>query len=153
MKVLSHTSVFPDWGSDKGTKNPQGIWFWRPQGFDWRTSRTGRNRDSTLGGQKQYLSCTRTQRKGTVTPQGIEPDLPASVGGSLGEVRVSSGFLWGQGHWQQQFWEIPLGISPQTTNREGAQPQPSTDNQIKVLLSMTLPTRARPSFSHASPSH
>ena len=29
----------------------------------------------------------------------------------------------------------------------------SADNWIKVLLSMALPTRARPSFSHASPSH
>ena len=41
----------------------------------------------------------------------------------------------------------PQGLS-QTTNREGAQPHPSVDNWIEVLLSTALPTRARLSFSH-----
>jgi len=64
---------------------------------------------------------------------------------------------------------VPLGVSPlggrllltlpwgacrllgwvasgETANREGPQPHPSADNQIKVLLSIALPTRARPSF-------
>ena len=44
--------------------------------------KTRGNRDSTLRGHKQNLSCTRTQEKGAVTPQETEPDLPASVGGS-----------------------------------------------------------------------
>ena len=38
--------------------------------------------------------------------------------------------------------------SGQTSSREGAQPHPSTGNQIKVLLSEALPTRVGPSFSH-----
>ena len=33
-----------------------------------------------------------------------------------------------------------------TSNREGTQPRPSTENQIKDLLSMALPIRTRPSF-------
>ena len=41
----------------------------------------------------------------------------------------------------------PQGLS-QTVNREGAQPHPSVDNWIEVLLSTALPTRARLSFSH-----
>ena len=41
----------------------------------------------------------------------------------------------------------PQGLS-QTTNRERAQPHPSVDNWIEVLLSTALPTRARLSFSH-----
>ena len=49
------------------------------------------------------------QGKGAVTPQETEPDLPASVGGSPVEVWVVSGSLWGQGHWQQQSWEVFLG--------------------------------------------
>ena len=49
---------------------------------------TGRN---TLRGHKQNLVCTRTQGKGAVTSQESEPDLLASVGGSLSEAWVSSG--------------------------------------------------------------
>ena len=37
VKVLSPTSVFPAWGSDKRTGNAQGTWPWRPSGFDYRT--------------------------------------------------------------------------------------------------------------------
>ena len=44
------------------------------------------------------LLCTRTQEKGAVTPQEIEPDLPASVWESLVEVWVDSDLLQGQGH-------------------------------------------------------
>ena len=54
--------------------------------------RGGRN---TLGGHKQNLVCTKTQGKGAVTSQESEPDLPASVGGSLSEAWVSSGSPWG----------------------------------------------------------
>ena len=36
--------------------------------------------------------------------------------------------------------------SGQTTNREGAQPNPLTENWVNDLLSMALPTRARLSF-------
>ena len=28
----------PAWGPDRGTENPQGIWPWRPVGFDYKTS-------------------------------------------------------------------------------------------------------------------
>ena len=38
-------------------------------------------------------------------------------------------------------------ISGQTTNREGAQTPPLAGNWIKIVLSMTLPTRASPCFS------
>ena len=52
----------------------------------------------TLGGHKQNLVQTRTQKKGTVTPQETDPDLPVSVLKSLAEAWVSSGLLQGQGH-------------------------------------------------------
>ena len=55
------------------------------------------NRNSTLGGHKENLVCSRTQSK-EVTLQKTEPDLPASVGGSPWEVGVSSGLSCGQGH-------------------------------------------------------
>ena len=38
LKVLSLMSGFPVWGSGKKTRNHQGIWLWRPVGFDYTTS-------------------------------------------------------------------------------------------------------------------
>ena len=65
-------------------------------GFDYIAS-TGLGKQ-TLGGHKQHLVCTKTQEKGAVTPQEIDPDLPVSVWESLAEVWVGSGLLQGQGH-------------------------------------------------------
>ena len=92
------------WGSNIGKGNPQEIWPWGPVGFDYR------NRDPTLGGQNQNLPCMRTQRRGPVTPQETESDLPASVGGSYVRARVGTGLP--QGHWKELSWEVPLGMSP-----------------------------------------
>ena len=47
-------------------------------------------RDPSFGGQTQNLMHTRTQRKGAVTPQVAEPDLPITVAGSLAEIWGSS---------------------------------------------------------------
>ena len=67
---------------------------------------------------------TRTQGKGSVTPQETEPDLPVSVLESPVEVWVDSGLLQGQGHWQQQSWEAwCVGISP----LEGGHHSPTTE--------------------------
>ena len=65
-RVLGPTTVFPVWGSGKGTENPQGIWHWRQVGFDYRTS-TGLEKQ-ILGVHKQSLVCNMTQGK-EVTPQ------------------------------------------------------------------------------------
>ena len=37
-------------------------------------------------------------------------------------------------------------VWPQANKREGTQPHPSTENWIKDLLSMALPSRIRPNF-------
>ena len=73
--------------------------------------RPGGNRFHFWGAQTNLVH-TRTQGKETVTPWETEPDLPAGVGGSPVEAWVGSGSLWGQGHWQQQSWKVPLGVSP-----------------------------------------
>ena len=71
-----------DWESPGNpTLKDIGVWL---QNFH----RMGGNRDSTLGGHKQILACTKTQRKGTVVPQETEQDLSATVGGSLVEVCI-----------------------------------------------------------------
>ena len=38
--------------------------------------------------------------------------MAASVGGSPAEVGSGCGSLQGQGHWQQKFWEVLLGMRP-----------------------------------------
>ena len=52
----------------------------------------------TLGGHKQNLVCTRTQKKRAMTPQETELEFPVSVLESLVEALVSGGLLQGQGH-------------------------------------------------------
>ena len=92
----------------KGLRSPgnaSGIWL---QDFH----RTRGSSDSRLREHKQYLVCNKNQRKGAVTPQEIEVDLPASVEGPPIKVRVDSGSLQGQGYWQQQPWKMPLGLNP-----------------------------------------
>ena len=86
----------PTWGSDKGTEDPQGICLWKLVEFYYGTS-TGLGRE-TLGGHKQNRVCTRSEKKGVVSPQETEPDLPVNVQESLVKAWVDSGLLWGQGH-------------------------------------------------------
>ena len=78
-------------GDLTGTGKSQGIWPWRPVGFDYRTStRLGEIETSVLQCTKKSYT-HQHQRKGAVTPRETEPKLPASVGGSPAEVWVGSG--------------------------------------------------------------
>ena len=52
---------------------------------------------NTLEGHQQNLLCTRTQKKGEVTPE-IEPALLVKVQKSLVEAWVNSGLSCCQGH-------------------------------------------------------
>ena len=92
-----------NWESPENlTLRASGVWLWAFQ-------RTEGNRDSSIGGHKQNFAHTKTQRKGAVTPQEIEPKLPASVGGPPVEVWVA----WvGRGSQQKRgHWKVPLGIN------------------------------------------
>ena len=61
--------------------------------FDYRiTTKLGKQ---TLGGHKQNFVHTRSQEKGAVSPQEIQPDLLVSVQKFLAEAWVDSGLLWG----------------------------------------------------------
>jgi len=51
-----------------------------------------------------------------VTPKNIRHNLPVSVGASPVEAWVCSSLPQGQGHWQQQSWNTPLGESPLGVN-------------------------------------
>ena len=118
--------------------------------------KNGGKRDSTRGGQTQSLVRTSTQGKGPVTPEETEPNLPPSVGGTPAEAGGGYGSPQGQGHWQQQFWEVITSKSPpmcchypyhtarrlqcwvasgQTTNWKRTQTHPPAHKQTEVLLS------------------
>ena len=47
----------------------------------------------TLGGHKENLVCTRTQKKGAVNPKETDPDLLVGVQESPAEARVGGGLL------------------------------------------------------------
>ena len=84
-----------------------------------------------LGGHLQKLVPTRTQEKGEVTPQEIDPDSPVSVQESPAEAWVSSGLLqaggtecsrdsmgpFEGGHHYLHYLHCSL-VSGQTTGRE-----------------------------------
>ena len=98
LKNFSHVEKILRPTTDPQPENPQGIWLWRPVGFDYRIS-TGLGK--TLGRHKQNLVPTRNQKKGAEIPQETEPDLAVCVEESPAEAWVVSGLLWGQ-HWIQQ---------------------------------------------------
>ena len=64
-------------------------------GFNYRIS-TGLGKQ-TLRGHKQNPGCTRSQEKGTASPQETEPDFLVCAWESLVEVWVESGLLQGRG--------------------------------------------------------
>ena len=96
-KVLGPTTNFPTWDLVKGLRSPWEFYFGGQWDLITKLTQDWGNRQ-TLGGHKQNLVQTRTQKKGTVTPQETDPDLPVSVLKSLAEAWVSSGLLQGQGH-------------------------------------------------------
>ena len=162
----------PSLGPDERTGNSQGIWSLRPVGFDKKKKK---RLPQDWGNQRlqswriQNLECTKTQRKGAVTPQETEPKTPASAAKTPEKAWVGKG--------SQQEWQgrtLPLSINPlgsssltlpqspqspqgrvtsgQTTSREGVQPHPSVDNWTEALVSKALPQKQDPDLHTTSPS-
>ena len=111
VKVLSPTSDFPAWGSDKGTGNSQGTWPRSPVGLiiglpqDWGKQRLQTWRAHT------NLAHTKSQRKGAVTPQEAAPNYLRVLDGLLWSVG-QQGLTTGMGALAAAVQEGPLGISP-----------------------------------------
>ena len=129
---------FPTWGPGKGPENLQGIWLWRPVGFDYRIS-TGLGKQS-LEGHKQNLMCT--QEKGTVTPSVDWARLACEClgvsGGGMGWQWSAAGLgvltnrvLRGLAYSHKPFWRRwPYCHYP--CYREGTQPHPAARNWLKI---------------------
>ena len=132
------------------------IRLWRLVGFDCRTSTgLGDTEIPLLQGTHRVL-CAWGLRGRSSDPMGDWTGPTCGIGGSPAEAGSGCGSLWGQGHCSRSSgkyslaWALPeSAISPtreldslqcwvvsgQTTNKEGTQPHPSADKQIKVLLS------------------
>ena len=135
--------------SHRRTRNPQGIWLWRPAGFDYRMS-TGLGKETPLSEGVNKIFCAPGRRE----TSGDRGRLSQSC------LLVLEGLLWRSGLGVAQHRGrgtgssspggalLAITINPttepvvsraaagQATNREGGQPHSSTDNWITVLLSM-----------------
>ena len=103
MKVLNTTSVFLDWGPDKGAGKTQATWPWGPVGFDYRPSKGLKETQTpVLEGKNNFFFFFWFYRRGSLTSQETEPKLPAGVGGPPVE-----GLTTVSGN-----WKVPLGVNP-----------------------------------------
>ena len=90
--------------------------------------------------------CASGPRGRSSDPGETEPDLSASVGGSPAEAGGGSVSPWGQGHWQQKFWEVLLGVSPPRVCHYPHQ-------RAQVGSSVGLPQAKQPTGREPSPTH
>ena len=149
---------FPLWGSGKGTETPQGIWLWRPVGFDYNTF-TGRGNRLLEGTNKTM--CTQGARRKKQCPQKRLSQtclwVPRSLQRRHGSTTAGCGIRGteynstGKSPFEgdHHYCHYPYVVWPQAKQQGRTQPCPSTENWVKVLLNMALPTRARPSFTHS----
>ena len=158
-KVLGPTTDFPTWGSSEGTENPQGIWLWRPVGFDYRTS-TGLGK-WTLEGTNKAL-CTPGPRRKEQCPHKrlsqtwlwVSRCLWWKRGSTVACCRVRgteynsacrSPFEGGCHYLHYHFHSLA------SAKQQGGNTAPPINrkNWIKDLLSMAPPIRTKPSFPHS----
>ena len=110
VKILSPTLGFTTWGYSNGRRNSQKLRLWRLVGFNCRTStRLGETEAPLLEGTHKVV-CTSGPRRKEQWPH-RRLNHSASVGGSPAEAGGSCASLWGQGHWQQKFWNVLHGMS------------------------------------------
>ena len=161
MKVLGPTTDFPSWGSGKGTEYPKRTWLWRFvrsfEGFDYRTS-IGLWKQRLLEGTNKTLCLPGPRRKEqwphkrlSQTCLCVLESLWQRRGWTVTYQALTAAVLGGPTCWYKSFWMRLLLLSlpltwGQTTGREHS---PTHQQKIKGLLSMALPTRARPSFPHS----
>ena len=95
-----------------------------------------RNSECTRDWPRLACECPR------VSGGGVGRQWPAAGLGALSEQCVHGTF------WRRLplFLLLPQKFGLRSNNREGTQPQPSTENWIKDLLIMVPPIRTRPSF-------
>ena len=109
-KVLGPTTDFPTWGSGKGTENSQGLWLWRPVGFDYRTNL---HRETDSWGAQTKPCAHQDSGERSSDPTRDWARLACECPGVSVEAWVCSGLLQGRGYWVLQwlhrtFWRRSL---------------------------------------------
>ena len=109
MKVLSPMLGFPSWGPGKGIRKPQGLWPWRPVGFDYKNhAGLGETETSFLMDTNKIFWPLGLRRKEQWPQEETEPDLPVSVGGYAAKAWVSRCSLWAWGQGSSNLGRCPM---------------------------------------------
>ena len=104
LNVLSPMSDFPSWGPGKEVMKPQGLWPWRPVGFDYRNpAGLGETETSFLMDTNKILWPWGPRRKEQWPHRRLNQTCLLVLEGKL---------IVGMGARQQQSWEVPLGVNP-----------------------------------------
>ena len=159
---MNPTSGFPAWGSDKGTGNPQGIWTWRPVGFDCKTSTRLRvTKTPVLEGTNKTLPTPRLRGKEQWLHRRLNQKYLLVLEGLLWKHGLESAHHGDGDTGTNSLGRYPLGVNPlgslyraiglghlRPKNYQSTNPTHKQIIGFKALLSKALPPRARPRFSH-----
>lgn len=155
MNVPNPTSVFPVWEYDRRTGNPQGIWSWKPVGFDYRTF-VGLGETETLAmeGTNKNLHAPKTRGKEQPPHRKLKHNYLLVFEELLWKHRSAGTHHSDEVTGSSKLEKFPFAwtllkvtMNPtieqagQTTTRDAP-----ADSWIKPLLSKVLPSRSRLSF-------
>ena len=169
MKVLSHMSGFPTWGSGNGRRNSQRIRLWRLVGFDCRTS-TGLGETETplLEGTHKVVCASGPRGKEQWPHRRLNQSYLLVLeglcrgGGRLWltvGTRTLAAEVLGSTPWREPSRSLPLAPSkklyvgssagsPQAKQPTGRELSPTHQQTRGLKFYWALPTRATPSSTH-----
>ena len=128
MKAWNPTSGFVVWGPDKGSRNPHGIWPWRPEGFDYKTcTRLGETKTSVWKSTNKTMYTPRLRGMGQWLYRKLNQNYMLVLGCLLWRYG-SAGLTKGVGDWQQLSGKILLGINPLGDSPSGSLHKPLTSS-------------------------
>ena len=154
MNVLNPTSIFPVWEYDKRTGNPQGIWPWKPVGFNYRTFVVlGETETPAMEGTNKNLHAPRPRGKEQWPHRKLKHNYLLVFEELLWKNRSAGTHHSDEGTGSSKLGRFPFAwtllkatMNPtiehpgQTTTRD-----PPADSWIKPLLSKVLPSRSQDS--------
>ena len=157
VKVIGPSTDFPTEDSARGWEH-QGIWLWRSLGFDYRTS-TVLGKQRCLEGTNKILCAPEPRTKEGWPHKRLSQACLWALGSPV-QVWANRGLQKGQGHRQEESWEVQHvdrsllqeAASGQTTGREQS-PTHQQKTGLKMYWAWTCPPAQDPVFSTTNPSH